>query len=138
MTFLVKLDPFFSILNIRLFDGDDTMPYLKIDTNVSLSYDQKEALMTDCSQLLSQLLQKPENYVMVSLRAGAHMLFGGTTDPCAYLEFKSLGLPESSTHVFSEAISKLLHQQTGIEPSRIYTEFSSPARNMWGWNGATF
>ena len=114
------------------------MPYLKIDTNVSLSYEQKEELMISCSQLLAQLLQKPENYVMVSVRAGAHMLFGGTTDPCAYLEFKSLGLPESSTAVFSEAVSKQLSAQTGIEPSRIYTEFSAPERHMWGWNGGTF
>ena len=114
------------------------MPYLKIDTNVSLSYEQKEELMSGCSQLLAQLLQKPEQYVMVSVRAGAHMLFGGTTDPCAYLEFKSLGLPESSTPVFSEAVSKLLTEQTGIDKSRIYTEFSAPERHMWGWNGGTF
>ncbi len=114
------------------------MPYLKIDTNVSLSYDQKEELMGSCSQLLAQLLQKPENYVMISIRAGAHMLFGGTTDPCAYLEFKSLGLPESSTPVFSEAVSKLLSEQTGIDKGRIYTEFSAPERHMWGWNGSTF
>lgn len=114
------------------------MPYLKIDTNVSLSYDQREDLMIASSRLLSQLLKKPENYVMISVRAGAHMLFGGTTDPCAYLEFKSLGLPESSTPVFSEAVSRLLAEQTGIDKSRIYTEFSSPERNMWGWNGGTF
>ncbi|MBT3308640.1 MAG: hypothetical protein HOL04_10015 [Gammaproteobacteria bacterium] len=114
------------------------MPYLKIDTNVSLSYDQKEELMIACSQLLSQLLQKPENYVMISVRAGAHMLFGGTTDPCAYLEFKSLGLPESSTPVFSEAVTKLLAKHTEIDKSRIYTEFSAPERHMWGWNGGTF
>ncbi|MBT3196850.1 MAG: hypothetical protein HN842_01565 [Gammaproteobacteria bacterium] len=114
------------------------MPYLKIDTNVTLSYEEKETLMVACSQLLSQLLQKPENYVMVSLRSGAHMLFGGTTDPCAYLEFKSLGLPLSSTPLFSEAICKLLGAETAIDKSRIYIEFSAPERPMWGWNGGTF
>ncbi len=114
------------------------MPYLKIETNISLTYEQKETLMSSCSQLLAQLLQKPEGYVMVSVRAGAHMLFGGTTDPCSYLEFKSLGLPESSTPVFSEAVSKLLSEQTGIDKRRIYIEFSAPEHHLWGWNGGTF
>ncbi|HIJ23109.1 MAG: hypothetical protein HON68_02150 [Gammaproteobacteria bacterium] len=114
------------------------MPYLKIDTNVSLSYEQKESLMAETSKLLSQLLQKPEAYVMVSLRSGATMMMGGTTDPCAYLAFKSLGLPESSTAVFSSALCKLLHAMTGIDPSRIYIEFTAPERHLWGWNNATF
>ncbi len=114
------------------------MPFLKIDTNVTLSYEQKEELMAAASQLLSQLLQKPESYVMVSIRTGAHMLFAGNTDPCAYLEFKSLGLPESSTPAFSDAISQLINRQTGVDKGRIYIEFSAPQRHLWGWNGATF
>lgn len=114
------------------------MPYLKVDTNITLSHDQTEELMAACSKLLSQLLQKPEGYIMVSIRSGAQMMFGGTTDPCAYLEFKSLGLPESSTPLFSESLSKLIESETGVDKSRLYIEFSSPERHLWGWNGGTF
>ncbi len=114
------------------------MPYLKIETNVDLNYDEKEQLMAELSQLLSQLLKKPESYVMVSMQAATNMMFGGTTDPCSYLEFKSLGLPESSTPVFSEAVTKLISSKTGVNRDRIYVEFSSPQRHMWGWNGGTF
>ncbi|MBC8519551.1 MAG: hypothetical protein H8D24_03985 [Gammaproteobacteria bacterium] len=114
------------------------MPYLNIETNVSLDHDEKERLMADSSKLLADLLQKPEGYVMISIRTDANLMFGGTTDPCAYLEFKSLGLPESSTQFFSDAITKLLGARTGIHSNRIYIEFSAPARHMWGWNGGTF
>ncbi len=114
------------------------MPYLNIETNVALDQNEKEGVMAESSKLLADLLQKPEGYVMISIRTGAHLMFGGTTDPCAYLEFKSLGLPESSTSVFSEAVTKLLGAKTGIHSNRIYIEFSAPERHMWGWNGGTF
>lgn len=114
------------------------MPYLKIETNVTLSHDEKEGLMAESSKLLADLLQKPEGYVMISISTDAHLMFGGTTDPCAYLEFKSLGLAESSTTLFSEAVTRLLGAKTGIHSNRIYIEFSSPERHMWGWNGGTF
>ncbi len=114
------------------------MPYLAINTSITLSDNQKEGLMAASSKLLSQLLQKPEGYVMISIQSDLQMMFGGTTDPCAYLEFKSLGLPESSTAPFSEAVTALLSSESGIDRSRIYIEFSSPERHLWGWNGGTF
>ncbi len=114
------------------------MPYLKIETNIKLDYDRREMVMASCSRLLSQHLEKPQQYVMVALRGGVDMLFAGTTDPCAYLELKSLGLVPERLPPLSATLCQHLNEQTGLDPSRIYIEFSAPERSHWGWNNTTF
>ncbi len=114
------------------------MPLLKLETNLNLSSADKEELMVKLSTKTASLLGKPEAYVMVSVRGGTHLLFAGKTDPCAYVEFKSLGLPEDKTAEFSRELAELLSQETEIGKERVYIEFASPQRHMWGWNGGTF
>jgi hypothetical protein len=75
---------------------------------------------------------------MVSIRSGLAMMFGGDDAPCAYLELKSLGLPEEQTATLSQALCELIGDKLQIPAERIFIEFSNPARHMWGWNGRTF
>ena len=114
------------------------MPLLKIQTNAEMGEAQRTALMREASQGVASLLGKSENYVMVSLEAGRSMVFAGTADPLAYLELKSIGLPESATADISKALCELVTSATGIASDRIYIEFTDAPRKMWGWNGGTF
>jgi hypothetical protein len=66
------------------------------------------------------------------------MLFGGDDAPLAYLELKSIGLPEERSNEFSAALCRLMQTQLDIAPERVYIEFSGPARHLWGWNQTTF
>jgi len=111
---------------------------LKIQTNATVSADNKKALVTLASSAVAEMLGKPERYVMVSIEENPAMLFGGSDAPLAYLELKSIGLPESQTSEFSTRLSSLLEEQLGLPAERIYIEFADAARNMWGWNGGTF
>jgi len=114
------------------------MPFLKIQTNTSLPEDTARDLAGRASALVAAQLGKPERYVMVSVETNPVMQFAGSTDPMAYLELKSIGLPESSTGDASRARCELVSVATGIEPERIYIEFSDAPRKMWGWNSSTF
>jgi len=114
------------------------MPMLKIQTNATVSEDNKKALATLASSAVAEMLGKPERYVMVSIEENPSMLFGGSDAPLAYLELKSIGLPESQTSEFSTRLSSLLEEQLGLKADRVYIEFADAARNMWGWNGGTF
>lgn len=114
------------------------MPYLKIQTNVSLDNNQKNTLLSRASQLVSEILAKPEKYVVVAYENNPSMLFDGKNDPLAYLELKSIGLPGDSTAGYSQALCDLVNQELNIDEDRIYIEFANAERNMWGWNGATF
>ncbi len=114
------------------------MPLLKIQTNQAVDADAQKALITRASQQVANMLGKPERYVMVSLEYNPSMLFGGSDAPLAYLELKSIGLPEAKTAAFSEALAGLLRDELGLSADRIYIEFADAPRAMWGWNGATF
>ena len=113
------------------------MPYLKIQTNQQLDPEQSQALISKASKLVASELGKSENYVMVSLTPPVPMLFAGSSEPTAYLELKSIGLPESRTADLSKALCNLM-ADLNIEPNRVYIEFADAPRTMWGWDGKTF
>jgi phenylpyruvate tautomerase len=114
------------------------MPFLRIQTNQPLRDTEARSLATRASAVVAEQLGKPERYVMISVESNPAMLFAGTDAPLAYLELKSIGLPESTTTETSRALCGMLTSATGIEPDRIYIEFSDAPRKMWGWNNGTF
>ena len=114
------------------------MPYLKIQINQTPDADTQQALLKKASATVAEQLGKPENYVMVELQPAQAMLFAGTDDPLAYLELKSIGLPDSATTGLSDSLCTLIAQELDIEKNRIYIEFADAPRHMWGWNGGTF
>ena len=114
------------------------MPFLKIQVNTGLEPAQARHLAAKASALVAGQLGKPERYVMTSVEHNPAMLFAGTDAPLAYLELKSIGLPESATADASRALCELVARETGIDPERIYIEFSDAPRKMWGWNSGTF
>lgn len=114
------------------------MPLLTLSTNLTIPTGEQSSLLETLSAHTARMLGKPESYVMVLLRTGQAMAFGGSPDPCALLELKSLGLPEERSGEFSASLCDLVSDQTGVPASRIYIEFSSPARHLWGWDRSTF
>ena len=114
------------------------MPYLKIQTNQTVSSEQAQKLISKASGLVAEQLGKPEKYVMVALAPPVPMLFAGSDAPTAYLELKSIGLPSSLTRDLSRALCSLLENELAISQERVYIEFADAARAMWGWNGSTF
>lgn len=114
------------------------MPMLKIQTNTPVTEDNRKALAAQASSTVAEMLGKPERYVMVSIEENSAMSFGGSDAPLAYLELKSIGLPDSQTGEFSARLANLLEEQLGLPADRVYIEFADAARHMWGWNGSTF
>ena len=97
-----------------------------------------QTLLATASRLVASELGKPESYVMVALEDNTPMLFAGDDAPLAYLELKSIGLPESRTAQLSAALCQLMEESIGVGKDRVYIEFADAPRKMWGWNGATF
>jgi phenylpyruvate tautomerase len=114
------------------------MPYLTVQTNINIDADTAQDFVNKASSTVSEILGKPESYVMVSLQPPAPMSFAGSAAPTAYLELKSIGLPEKTTDKLSSALCALISDDLDIEKGRIYIEFANAERHMWGWNSATF
>lgn len=114
------------------------MPYLSVRTNLSPETGIREDFLEQASRRVAELLGKSERYVMVNLKTGQDMRFGGTDAPLAYLELKSIGLPAERTGEISRGLCELVSAALGIPAERIYIEFSNAERHLWGWNGGTF
>ena len=112
------------------------MPLLKIQSN--RDYRDIPGVLKNASVLLSEILGKPEKYIMVSFELNPEMIFGGSRNPLLYIELKSIGLPKDRTKEISSKLSKFLNEETGVSINRMYIEFSDAERAMWGWNGTTF
>jgi len=114
------------------------MPYVKIQSNKTIDEPTGKALLSKVSRLTAEGLGKPESYVMVALEPTVPMIFAGTDEPLAFLELKSIGLPESKTSELSSALCNAMEETLGINKDRVYIEFSDAPRKMWGFNGGTF
>ncbi len=114
------------------------MPYLKIQSNIAIDDTASARLLAEASKRVAYELGKPESYVMVALEPPQPMLFAGSNAPLAYLELKSISLPESKTPALSAALCDLIEEQLSIPAARIYIEFADAPRAMWGWDSGTF
>ncbi len=114
------------------------MPYLNIKVNQPLDATKKQQLLTHVSTHTAEALSKPESYMMVDLEVNESLWFGGNSEPAAYLELKSIGLPSDQPKILTKTLSDVLGQQLNIPESRIYIEFTAVQGALWGWNGGTF
>ncbi len=114
------------------------MPLMQLKTNVSSEQSDRNRVAARLSSVVADMLGKPEDYVMVDVVPDATLVFAGTDDPAAFVALASLGLDEQRTTEYSGSICELLHEELGIDPSRVYIAFSSPDRHMWGYNNGTF
>ena len=111
------------------------MPLINVRTSLQEVVDSA-ALLKELSAALAQQTGKPEAYVMTLLETAVPMTFAGSSEPCAYVEIKSIGAlkPAAMTSAFCE----LIESRTGIPASRIYVAFDDVNASSWGWNGNTF
>ncbi len=112
------------------------MPVLNIQTNAELQ--DAPALIKQLSAEVASMLGKPESYVMITVTHNPNMLFAGSDDPLAYIELKSIGLPENRCSDFSSQLCSSISESLNIQPNRIYIEFTNAERHLFGWDGRTF
>ena len=94
------------------------------------------SFMKKLSSELASLTGKPEKYVMTPIQANVPMTFGGSEEPCCYVEVKSIGSLKPSE--MTKSICNLIQAYTGIDANRIYINFEDISPSLWGFNGQTF
>jgi hypothetical protein len=63
-------------------------------------------------------------YVLISLRGGIPMSFGGSEEPAAYGELISIGgVGPDTNKQLSAAISEILETKLSVPPARFYIKF---------------
>lgn len=114
------------------------MPLLKLETTVPLPEAKLKTLLAALSKLVAETIGKPEQYVMVTANP-APMLMSGKPGDAAFADVRSIGgLSGDTNRVLAEKVCRLLNEQLGISPDRVYLNFTDVKAANWGWNGATF
>ena len=114
------------------------MPLLRLETSVSIPDDKRQALLASLSELVSETIGKPEQYVMVSVNP-ATIWMSGESGPAAFVDVRSVGgLSRELNRKLSEKVCGILHEHLGIPPDRTYLNFTDTEAANWGWNGRTF
>jgi phenylpyruvate tautomerase PptA (4-oxalocrotonate tautomerase family) len=114
------------------------MPLLTLQTSARLSSQQRHDLLAPLSKIIAECIGKPERYVMVTVSEAA-MLMGGAETPAAYADIRSIGgLNNAVNRKLSEGVCRVLQEQLGIPPDRVYLGFSNVSAENWGWDSGTF
>jgi phenylpyruvate tautomerase PptA (4-oxalocrotonate tautomerase family) len=111
------------------------MPCIQIRTNVA-SYDADDLLL-DVSAVASEVMGKPETYMMVTIDH-SDMLMGGLPGPASFIVVRGIGgLSPEVNKKLSKTLSELLNRELSIPCARTYVVFDDVAASDWGTNGTT-
>lgn len=113
------------------------MPYIQVTSNLTLSDAEKNNALRTLSQSVAELLDKPEKVVM-TVWTTAKMTMAGTDAPTAFVELRSIRLPEDATGKLSKELCERLSLTVEIRADRIFLNYTDIEPSHWGWDGKTF
>ena len=114
------------------------MPYFNIETSRTMEKEIVQDFARKASAFVSNLLGKPESFVMVAVKPEPIMLFSGSDSPTAFVQLKSIGLPRDNCSEYAAKICGFIKQELGIPEDRVYIDFTDLDGKMFGWNSKTF
>lgn len=113
------------------------MPYININTSVSVPEGKFTAVEAGCHKAVSSCLGKGASWVMVCIEDGCKMRLGGKDAPCAMVEVKNYGpLSRDKCERMSAQLTEMLSKELGISSDGIYIVYN--AQELWAWNGGLF
>nr|ABG54278.1 macrophage migration inhibitory factor [Tetraodon nigroviridis] len=114
------------------------MPSFVVNTNVARA-DVPAALLSEATNELAKVMEKPAQYIAVQINTDQMMMFGGKGDPCALCSLHSIGkISRAQNKLYSNLLCGLLHKHLGISPNRIYINFFDMDAANVGWDSNTF
>jgi phenylpyruvate tautomerase PptA (4-oxalocrotonate tautomerase family) len=117
------------------------MPLVKIVTNAAApaSKDAEAAVAMEISNVVGSALEKPAQWMSVSVQFGACMVMSGTTAPAAQVFVMSIGQIDATRNsAVTKALCAVLSSKLQIDATRIYVTFTDVPAANWGWNNAVF
>lgn len=80
-------------------------------------------------------LKKPEQYVCVHVEYTECLLFGGSSDPCCFIQIESIG---GSLSDLVGPLTAVMADVAGIPSNRVFMNFTNMSRDCFALDGSTF
>ena len=127
-----------SLNSLNSFLKEPAMPYLLIQTNKAVGDEEQSRLLTEASKIVAATLNKPEKYVMTAWTPAPKMTFDGDANGAAFLELRSVGIPEAARQKLPGALAKCMAQHLGINADRVYLVMVDVPGKYWAQGEQTF
>jgi len=114
------------------------MPFIHLQTNMQLSQDKKEQVLTDLTDLIAKDLNKPSRFIMTRFSDDQVMMFADSAEPLVFIELRSIRLPAGQTGKLSQSLTAFVDHNLGVKGNRLFINFMDFEPPMWGHNGSTF
>ena len=112
------------------------MPYLSIQTNSTLSAEKRNELLSAASEIVGAQLNKPESSVMAGFQPVPEMMLAKDDAPAAFLELRSIGVPDAKRHPLCAALTELISRSCGISAKRVFIVLVDVQARFWAYDGA--
>ncbi|XP_018421407.1 PREDICTED: macrophage migration inhibitory factor isoform X2 [Nanorana parkeri] len=113
------------------------MPTFELFTNVPKDA-LPEDLLGSLTEQLAKATGKPAEYIAVHILPDQVMSFGGSTEPCALCNLKSIGKITGQQKTYTKLLSGILSKVLHISPDRFFFFFFFLNPANVGWNNSTF
>lgn len=95
------------------------MPYINLSTNIKIS--DKKSIHDKLGESISIIPNKSIGRTMICVDDEKYLTFGGTSDPCAYVEtWVNKGTDHSKNKEFADKIIDVVSEELDIPANRIY------------------
>ncbi|TMW65367.1 hypothetical protein Poli38472_008009 [Pythium oligandrum] len=112
------------------------MPYIKVSVNLPRASYNAENVLKAFSKSLSDALDRPEEFVMVQLEFDQDLILSGSTEPCAFINVRSIGKIDTERNPKTyAALSATVLEQFKIPANRIFFNLDDINANNWGLDG---
>ncbi|XP_062332687.1 macrophage migration inhibitory factor-like [Osmerus eperlanus] len=99
------------------------MPVFVVHTNVAKE-DVPQELYSEATVELAKAMCLPEKYFCINIIGSQTMTFGGTSEPCAHCDIRTIGrINEEQNIKYSKLLCGLLKKHLGIPSNRMYVDF---------------
>lgn len=113
------------------------MPFVDLRTNATPSEAVVARLLRDLSEITAKHLKKSSEITMSGVSAGEALSFRGNLEPAAFLEVRSIGLPDRLARgAIAAELTELLDDVLDIPADRVFIVFRDVPRDQWGVSGA--
>jgi phenylpyruvate tautomerase len=117
---------------------EQAMPYLLIQTNKGIGEEEQSRLVTEACKIVATALNKPEKYVMIAWTPVPKMTFDSDPSGAAFLELRSIGIPESGRQKLPGELAKCMAEHLGIDADRVYLVMMDVPGKYWAQGEQTF
>uniref|UniRef100_A0A915CXU6 L-dopachrome isomerase n=1 Tax=Ditylenchus dipsaci TaxID=166011 RepID=A0A915CXU6_9BILA len=100
--------------------------------------DISSGFVAKASALVAKTVGKPESYVAVFVKPDSPASFGGSQEPCAFIELQSIGGFGSKTNQIADSLTTFIHNELKIDTDRFYINFVDLKASNLAHNGQTF